>query len=286
MAQEIIDTGELPNDGSGDPLRLAFDKINNNFANLFTLTGANNQIVELVDPYGPNTDPYITNSSGNTNTINISNIYINNTFDSSTGLSIVPKKTLSIPPPLELTTGPYGYQEYINIGATANDGNGDPLRVAFGKINNNFSNLFLTTNVTLTEYTIGTTTNQVIFEVPVQQFYQAQFQIRSSAPGPDMQDITLNASITNNLAGVRFTGHSTLFEGNVVCRYDMDVIGGNVRVLINPLQNEVIEHFISALVTYKNTIVPAGIELSLNNYPPGYLLGTENGIILTTEQSE
>jgi hypothetical protein len=32
-------------------------------------------------------------------------------------------------------------QEFINIGATPNDGNGDPLRVAFGKINNNFSNL-------------------------------------------------------------------------------------------------------------------------------------------------
>ena len=35
MSQEIIETGETPNDGSGDPLRTAFDKINNNFANLF-----------------------------------------------------------------------------------------------------------------------------------------------------------------------------------------------------------------------------------------------------------
>jgi hypothetical protein len=35
--------GELPNDGTGDPLRVAFSKINNNFANLQTLT----------DPEGP-----------------------------------------------------------------------------------------------------------------------------------------------------------------------------------------------------------------------------------------
>ena len=31
---EIINIGASPNDGSGDPLRVAFDKINNNFANL------------------------------------------------------------------------------------------------------------------------------------------------------------------------------------------------------------------------------------------------------------
>ena len=37
MTQQIIDTGAVPNDGSGDPLRQAFDKINNNFANLFAL---------------------------------------------------------------------------------------------------------------------------------------------------------------------------------------------------------------------------------------------------------
>ena len=28
---EIINTGDLPNDGAGDPLRLAFDKINTCF---------------------------------------------------------------------------------------------------------------------------------------------------------------------------------------------------------------------------------------------------------------
>ena len=33
-------------------------------------------------------------------------------------------------------------QEIINIGATANDGAGDPLRTAFTKTNNNFSQLF------------------------------------------------------------------------------------------------------------------------------------------------
>lgn len=36
MAQEVINTGSLPNDGKGDNLRTAAIKINNNFAQLFT----------------------------------------------------------------------------------------------------------------------------------------------------------------------------------------------------------------------------------------------------------
>jgi hypothetical protein len=37
MAYANIILGTLPNDGTGDPLRVAFGKINNNFANLQTL---------------------------------------------------------------------------------------------------------------------------------------------------------------------------------------------------------------------------------------------------------
>jgi hypothetical protein len=40
MAQEIINIGTLPNDGSGDPLRVAFGKINNNFGELYLAAGA------------------------------------------------------------------------------------------------------------------------------------------------------------------------------------------------------------------------------------------------------
>lgn len=40
MAQEIINIGALPNDGSGDPMRVAFAKVNNNFSALFTESSA------------------------------------------------------------------------------------------------------------------------------------------------------------------------------------------------------------------------------------------------------
>lgn len=35
MAREIINVGTLPNDGLGDPLRTAYIKCNNNFAELY-----------------------------------------------------------------------------------------------------------------------------------------------------------------------------------------------------------------------------------------------------------
>jgi CHASE3 domain sensor protein len=321
MTQEIIETGETPNDGTGDPLRTAFDKINNNFANLFTLTTGNPEILQLIDDTGnqslgnslnqinrmivnlvslaANSNVSNTTSTGNINTINNNiNMTITNTFDSKANNPVIIRQKqkaskLATLSSIETTTSSltidpnaitFGNQEYINIGETPNDGNGDPLRVAFGKINNNFTNLFFTTSTSTTSYTSGITQNQVILQIPITRFYQAEFQIRSSDPGTaDMQDITLTASITNNQTNVRFSGHSTLFEGNAICRYDMDVNNENVRILINPLVNEYLEHFISATVTYPISMTTPGIDIALDGYANGYLMGTEDNLILTTE---
>ena len=278
---EIINTGDLPNDGSGDPLRLAFDKINNNFANLFAITAVEGELIpveELVDEQ----------ISGNVFSGNINiGLVANNVYytlpDSATPVQVAQFDTFAYVANLITPTGPYGDQEYINIGAQANDGEGDPLRTAFAKINNNFSNLFFTTTSTSNTFTVGLATNQVIYETSANTFSQAKFQIRSSDPGTDdMQDITITASITNNLAGVRFTGYGTLFEGNPLCRYDMDVLDGNVRLLINPIKNAVILHFIASEVTFIGTS-PPGVELALDGYPANSLMGTEDGLILTTE---
>lgn len=35
MAQEVINVGTVPNDGTGDPLRTAYEKCNNNFTELY-----------------------------------------------------------------------------------------------------------------------------------------------------------------------------------------------------------------------------------------------------------
>jgi hypothetical protein len=179
-------------------------------------------------------------------------------------------------------SGTYGSQEYINIGATPNDGLGDPLRVAFGKINNNFSNLFFTTVNTSYVYTNGLTPGQVIYEYPANAFTQAMFQVRSSNPQTSQsQDITISAQITNNNEAVKFTGYGLTFSGNAVTNYNMDVNGGNVRILANPIANAALLHFIASQVTFIGEN-PDGLPIGLNGYIDS-VLGTQNSDIITTQ---
>ena len=276
MTQQIIDTGSLPNDGSGDPLRVAFDKINNNFANLMAMVPTAN--VELVDPNQfPDGGVNINNPgfSGNI-TINANNIYVGSQFPAIQEDPTA--KMLSFTQPV----GPYYNQEYIRVGATPNDGTGDPLRVAFEKINNNFSNLFFVGTTTYTVYSVGNTANQVIFETPANAFTQASFQIRSSDTGtPDSQEITITAQITNDSSNVKYTGYGTTFAGNALTRYNMNVLDGNVRLMVNPIVNEVLLHFISAQITYIGDTAN-GLNIALDGYIDS-VMDTEDDFDITTE---
>ena len=148
-----------------------------------------------------------------------------------------------------LSDPPYGDQQYINIGTTPNDGLGDPLRTAFSKINNNFSNLFLTTVNTSSANTTGLTANQVIYTYPANAFTQGVFQIRSSNSA-NTQSITISAQIGNSNTSVKFTGYGLTIAGNAVTNYNMDVSSGNVRILVSPIANANITHFVASQVTF------------------------------------
>lgn len=205
MSQQVINTGVIPNDGTGDPLKDAFDKINTNFAELYSV------------PASP--APIVNFTSSTTPVYQISTLY-NSTL------------------------------EIINVGDDANDGTGDPLRTAFIKINNNFASLSSTSTDISQIDTLDNTQNQVVYEIPVAEFTHGKFHIRSSNPTTnDSQDITITAQIVNSLTDVKWSAYGTTFNGNAITRYDMDVSGGNVRLLINPLINDTISHFISTQVT-------------------------------------
>lgn len=173
--------------------------------------------------------------------------------------------------------------ELINIGALPNDGTGDPLRVAFGKLNNNFTQLSATGYITANVTTVNGTANQVIFETPKSTFSQALFQIRSNnTTTNDSQDIMLQAQIDNSGTQVKFTGYGTSFFGNAVTTYNMDISGSNVRVLVSPLSNTTLLHFISAQITYVGPNVP-GSPIELDGYAAGSIMNTENDLEITTE---
>jgi len=284
-APEVIDVGTLPNDGTGDPLRVAFEKINNNFANLALLGTANVEMLdaEVIQDQQTNilnigqvivyNNNYIT---GNTTTAKNTTYSVSNTVPTQ---SLAPVYNPYIPK-LAIPEGPYGNQEYINIGATPNDGTGDPLRVAFNKINNNFSNLFLTTTNTTTSYTVGLD-SQIIFETEANNFTQGQFQISSSdSDGANSQNILINAQIKNSGAGVRWTAYGTTFEGDALTRYDMAIAGGNVILYANPIANTTMVHFIASTITWQGVL--PGIPIGLNGYANS-VMATEDDLEITTE---
>lgn len=150
-------------------------------------------------------------------------------------------------------------QQIINVGTLPNDGTGDPLRTAYQKINNNFSNLFTTFVNSTISYTIGDTQNQVIFEYPVSTFTQGQFYIESVIPETvHRQNVTLSAQLSADNASVKFTGYGSTFFGDPVTTYDMDVVSGNVRILVSPLSDVDSTHLVSSQIMWINPddIVP------------------------------
>ena len=173
-------------------------------------------------------------------------------------------------------------QEVINVGAQPNDGEGDPLRTAFGKINNNFTQLFSTGFFTSNAYSTGTTAGQVIFESPLETFTQGIIQINSNdTASTDTQNITLNDSVVNDGSDLKWNGHNTLFYGNALTDYEMDIFESNVRILVNPLIDTDMFHFISAQITWVGALVQ-GLNLQVNGSDNANI-DTENDFNLETE---
>jgi len=174
-------------------------------------------------------------------------------------------------------------QEIINIGAQPNDGEGDPLRTAFAKINNNFTQLFSTGFFTSNAYSTGDTAGQVIFTTPIETFTQGIIQINSNdTSSTDTENITLNVSVVNDGSDLTWIGHSTLFFGNVLTGYDLDIFESNVRILVNPLIDTTIFHFISAQITWTGVPVP-GLNLITNSAVDPRIIDTENNFSIQTE---
>jgi len=174
-------------------------------------------------------------------------------------------------------------QEIINVGAAPNDGEGDPLRTAFQKINNNFSQLYSTGFFTSSAYSTGNTAGQVIFTAPIESFTQGIFQVNSNdTSSTDTENITLNVSVINDGSGLKWNGHNTLFNGNVLTGYDMDIIDSNVCILVNPIVDTTMFHFISAQITWTGVPVP-GLDLQTETPLTNTVIDTENNFIIQTE---
>jgi hypothetical protein len=171
--------------------------------------------------------------------------------------------------------------EVINVGSTANDGAGDPLRTAFQKINYNFELVNQTGVFTADGYSDGLTADQVIFETPVSLFTQATIQINSQdVNSNDSQNITLSAAISNDGTSVTWTGYSALFNGDPLLTYDLTVADGNVKIAVTPLVDTTIYNFITGTIAVITN--PPGLSLTIEGNS-GNILSTESNFQITSQ---
>lgn len=171
--------------------------------------------------------------------------------------------------------------QLVNVGTLPNDGEGDPLRTAFQKINNNFILMQQTASQITSAVTIDDAPGQVIFEYPADEFTQAVIQIHSyREDNNDSQNAFLGASLNNDGLNVTFTSYGITNVGNWLVQYDMDVSSGNIRLLVNPLQDTTIQHFIAYQVTFAGDL-GLGVPMIAEN-TDGLITETGN-VNITTE---
>ena len=61
----------------------------------------------------------------------------------------------------------------------------------------------------------------------------------------------------------------------------MDVIGGNVVIIAQPIANTVITHFIASSITWQGSSLP-GLDLQLDGYSNA-VMATQNDLNIATE---
>lgn len=247
-----IDIGDLPNDGTGDPLRTAFEKINDNFLALEELApqgplGA----FQFNDDGIPNGTANFTYISSN-NSIQLgSNIQIlgnvsignstarlRNVFVGNTGLTL---GNIRLEESANIISFPVTVLPTKKASLAVNNLLTDNDVVATGKLQTGDTRFFETQFNTSDD-----DPSQVIFEMPAVDFRSGIFNIHSREPGANnSQYVTIAVNKNNNNNTVGYSVYGTVFVGVVLTDYSADIGYGNVRIMVSPFLNTPMVHSIS-----------------------------------------
>lgn len=244
MAYANILIGDLPNDGTGDPLRVAFSKINTNFANLQT----------LLDPEGPigafqfkatsNIDGVISNGYSGTSAL---------TFDSSNitlGTNIIPTANLNIGSPANTIQNIY-VGNSLKIGNVTLTGGVDTITYSsnISAINVNASNILsfgttvIVNNSAFQAITSNNNADQTLFQMPMSEMRTARFEITSvESSSQNSQFAVIEATKQNNNSNVKYVISGTMFLGNVLTHYNVMTEFGQLKFNVSPFANSTITH--------------------------------------------
>lgn len=251
MTIEVIDIGAFPNDGTGDPLRLAFEKINNNFAqsaiagaggpeyaiqfNIGNALAGNanllfnndtNTILTNAD-FVPTVDNYI--SIGNSD-YTIGSLYLGSTGFYLGNLYITEANNV-----IDFgIAGSPGSQAGMILGNITSESTSVSGEISFGgSVTMNVASLTTSSN----------SANQLLYQIPVSDFSSGKFNIISRrAASDDAQDAILEVVKNNTGSEVSYIIYGTTFTGSAVTTYNADVVSSNVRIYVSPLTNQTITH--------------------------------------------
>lgn len=247
-----VNIGELPNDGTGDPLRTAFDKLNTTTSALANI-GAGGSVEGAIQ---------FKSGSGFDSSANL--IVDTGIPAVVTGIDILPElgSQVSIGSSTQAFDKLYLGNDALRLGNLSVTGNVNTLTFkvtsnssvsSTSLVAGNFSGNTLVSygNTVINGTTHGTsqvattvnnTTNQIIFETSALNVKSAIFKIttRDNA-NVDSQFCTLHATFSS-VYGARHSASGTIFSGLPLTRYNMDIGYGNIRVMVTPLYNITMTH--------------------------------------------
>lgn len=247
-----IDIGDLPNDGTGDPLRTAFDKINENFALL-----AEGQVT------GPN-GSFQFNANGVPNgTANFAYVSSNNTIQLGANVTVI--SDISIGNASNAVTNLYVGNAGLRIGGVKVTENANilsfPINVlpsvkaslavndvlADGKVAANVS--LRAANIVMSDIEFTTSNNdanQTIYSFDSSTFRSGIFKIKSnesSSNNSQYATLAVNKSPDNN--GVQYSVYGTVFVNNPVTNYEVGIEFGIIQIKVSPIPNISVTHNLS-----------------------------------------
>lgn len=259
MAYELINVGELPNDGTGDPVRVAFIKINNNFletsstaaglsptgpdgslqfktsetvgnVTISSFTGVANLALDGGNSrlnLGVNLIPLV----ANTISIGSASNTIGNLYLSSTALRIGNVQVTEVGNSLNFVLAGTTVKPDLSLGSLSVQNS-----IAYG---NSVLN-------SLTVTTTDDTVNQIVYQLPLASFNNGKFEVSSREAGSQNSQLaTVSVRKNNNGTTVGHAVYGTLFAGTPVTTYDAVIAGGNMRLTVSPLANATITHTIT-----------------------------------------
>lgn len=247
-----IDIGALPNDGTGDPLRTAFEKINENFAELANAF-----------PEGPEGSFQFNANGTSLGTANFAYVQSNNTITISS--NVLPTGNITIGRANSTVTGLFLGQDSLRVGNVKVSESSNNISYTVSVLPSQKANILvndviadgnLIANNTIrygTSYfdteqssTSNNAANQIIWEGPASNIKMGTFTIHSRENSSNnTQTVNLVVNKVPNNSNVNYTVYGTVFQGAVLTDYNADIGYGNVRVMVSPLLNSAMTHTIS-----------------------------------------